>query len=96
MIVDLSVATALALIFLLLSWSWGRLTSGGKPLNPFKRGLLMFCFVFVLGMSYIMALISDLKWNRTLLFPLIVCWAAIVAGAAWCRYRWHKSDTPRF
>ncbi|MGH9538883.1 MAG: hypothetical protein ACRD3H_13225 [Terriglobales bacterium] len=59
MLSDFLVATALALIFLLLSWAWGRATSGGKPLNRFKRRLLTFAFIFVLGMVYIMVLVSD-------------------------------------
>ena len=73
MLGDFLIATALALIFLALSWSWGRATSGGKPLDQFKKGCSRSGFVFVLGMSYLMSylmtLISDLNWNRLLVFP---------------------------
>ena len=93
MLGDLLVATVLALIFLLLSWSLGRATSGGRPLNRFKRTLLTFSFIFMLGMAYIMVLVSDLNWNRGLLFPIIACWAVVIAGAAWYRYRREKSDS---
>jgi len=89
---DFLVATVLALIFLLLSWSWGRATSGGKPLNRFKRRLLTFGFIFLLGMAYIMVLASDLSWNRTLLFPVIACWGAVVSGVAWYCFRRQKQE----
>lgn len=93
MLADLLVATALALIFLLLGWLWGRATSSGKPLSRFKKELLTFAFVFVLGMGYIMALVSDLRWKRALLFPAIACWAASVAGVVWYRHRPRRSNS---
>lgn len=87
MVSDLLVATALALLFLLLSWSWGRATSAGKPLNRFKRTLLTYSFIFVLGMSYMMAFAADLRWPKILLFSSIGCWGAALAGVAWYRHR---------
>jgi hypothetical protein len=90
---DLFVATVFAVIFLVLSWWWGRVTSGGKPLNQFKKRLLAFSFIFVLGMAYLMVLVSDLNWNRALLFPVIACWAVSVAGVAWYRYWKQKSGS---
>jgi hypothetical protein len=73
---DFLVITGLALIFLLLSWLYGRLVSGGQPLNTFKRGILAYGFVFVLGMGYIMLLVADLHWAKELLLPLIGIWGA--------------------
>ena len=87
MLSDFLVATGLALIFLLLGWLWGRTTSAEKPLTPFKRRLLVYGFLFGLGMGYIIALVADLSRPRTLLFPAIACWGAVVALVAWCRYR---------
>ena len=40
LLVDLSVATGLALIFLLMTWLYGRVLSGGRPLNAFKKRVL--------------------------------------------------------
>jgi len=85
---DFLVTTGLALIFLLLSWSWGRATGGGQPLNRFKRRFLAFGFLFALGMGYIMLLVVDLAWPRGFLFPLIGCWGVVLAGIAW--YRYHR------
>jgi uncharacterized membrane protein len=90
---DLVVATVLALILLFLSWLSGRATGRGKPLNRFKRRLLTFSFIFVLGMGYMMALVSDLKWSRTLLFPAIVCWGLVVAAVAWYCSRREKPES---
>lgn len=92
MLSDVLVVSALALIFLLLAWLWGRATSAGKPLNPFKRRLLFYGFVFVLGMGYIMTFVGDLKWPRTLLFPAIACWGVVLGLVAWVRNRKQKCN----
>jgi hypothetical protein len=90
---DVLVATSLALIFLLLAWLWGRATSAGKPLNPFKRRLLFYGFAFVLGMGYIMTFFADLRWPRTLLFPALACWGVLLGSVAWIRYRRQKRSS---
>jgi hypothetical protein len=90
---DVLVATCLALIFLLLAWLWGRATSAGKPLNPFKRRLLFYGFAFVLGMGYIMTFSADLRWPRTWLFPAIACWGVVLGFVAWIRYRRQKRNS---
>lgn len=89
MVSDFLVGTGLALIFLFLSWLWGRATGAGKPLNLFKRRLLFYGFFFALGIVYIMVLVADLRWPRTLLFPAIACWGAILGFLAWFNYRRH-------
>lgn len=94
MVSDLLVATALALLFLALSWSWGRATGAGKPLNRFKRTLLAYSFVFVLGMSYMMAFGAELRWPKILLFSAIACWGAALAGVAWLRHRTRPTIPP--
>ena len=89
---DFLVITGLALIFLLLSWLYGRLVSGGHPLNAFKRGVLGYGFMFVLGMGYIMLLVADLHWAKELLFPLIGVWGGLVGLLAWWRHRRGRRD----
>ena len=89
MLTDFFVATGLALIFLLLSWSWGRATSAGKQLNPFKKTLLVYSFLFALEMGYIMALFANVKWPRALLFPSIACWGGLLGLVAWSR-KWRR------
>jgi hypothetical protein len=84
---DFSVYTGLALLFLLLSWSYGRALSGGRPLNTVKRRILLYAFVFVLGTMYIMLLVSDLRWSNDLLFPLTGVWGGIVGLMAWWRHQ---------
>jgi vacuolar-type H+-ATPase subunit I/STV1 len=85
--VDFLVATGLALIFLALSWSFARAVSGGRRLNPFKRKVLLYSFVFVLGEAYIMVFASHMHWLKELLFPMIGAWGAMLALVAWWRCR---------
>ena len=93
MLGDVLVVTGLALIFLLLAWLWGRATSAGKPLNPFKRRFLFYSFAFVLGMGYIMTFVGNLKWPRALLLPAISCWGVMLGLVAWVRYRKQKRNS---
>ncbi len=92
---DFLVATGLVLIFVLLSWAYGRVLSGGRPLNPFKRRLLIYASLFAMGMIYLMLLVSDLRWPKALLFPLIGLWAVTVGFVAWFRYRREKAQHER-
>lgn len=89
---DFSVATGLALLFLLLTWVYGRVLSAGRPLNAFKRRLLLHAFVFALGMMYLMLAVSDLGVSKELLFPLIGVWAGLVGLLAWWRHRRDRRD----
>ena len=73
---DFIVITALALVFLLLSWLYGRFLSGGHRLNAWKRRVLAYGFTFVLGMGYLTVLVADLHWPKDLLFPIIAGWGA--------------------
>jgi hypothetical protein len=84
---DMAVATGLALVFLLLSWSYGRVLSRGRPLNAFKKRLLGYGFLFALGMIYLMVFVSDLHWPRECLFPAIGLWGGTVGLLAWWRIR---------
>jgi hypothetical protein len=90
---DFLVATGLALIFLALSWVYGRVLSGGRRLNSFKRKLLLFGFVFVLGEAYIMMFASNLPLVTNLLFPLIGIWGLVVGLLAWWRLRRNSDGT---
>jgi hypothetical protein len=84
---DFLVVTGLIAVFVLLSWAYGRVLSGGRPLNRFKRRLLIYATLFIAGMSYLMLIVSDLDWSKELVFPLIGLWAVIVGLVAWWRYR---------
>jgi len=87
LLVDFSVATGVALLFLLLAWVSGRVLSGGEPLSRFKRMVLVYGFAFVLGTGYLMMLVADFHLRRERLFPAIVVWGAAVAAVAWWRGR---------
>ncbi len=84
---DFLVVTGVALGFLLVSWVYGRVLSAGRPLNAFKRIILVYGFMFVLGTGYLMLIVADLHWPKELLFPMIGVWGAVVALVAWWRYR---------
>ena len=91
---DFLVITGLALVFLLLSWVYGRVIGGGHPLSNFKRRVLGYGFIFVLGLGYLMVLVADLHWPKDLLFPLIAIWVAVVGFVLWWRYRREKRNVP--
>ena len=84
---NLSVATGLALLFLLMTWLYGRVLSGGRPLNAFKKKVLGYTFMFALGMVYLMALVAGLHWPKVVLFSAIGGWGGLVGLVAWWRYR---------
>lgn len=88
---DFLLIAGLALIFLLLSWFYGRVVSAGRPLNAFKRRVLGYGFAFVLGMGSLMVLVADLHWSKELLFPMIGGWGGVVGLVAWWRYRRAKT-----
>ena len=52
--------------------------------------VLVYGFTFVLGMGYIMVLVADMQWPRTVLFPSLACWGVVVGFVAWLRYRRHR------
>jgi hypothetical protein len=79
------IASAFALIFLLLYWIRGRKTSGWLPLNSFKTRLLVYGVVFVLGEAYLMVVFADLKWPRPLLFLAIASWGVLLSPGPWNR-----------
>lgn len=87
MLKDFLVVTMLVLLFILLSWSYGRALSGGRQLNPVKRRILTYASVFALGMMYLMVFVSDLGWPQRLMFPMIAIWGAAVGLVAWRRHR---------
>ncbi len=71
MVGDFVVASAGIVVFVLLSWGWVRSVSRGRPLNPFKRQLLIYSTVFVAGMVYLLVFAPDLGWSDDLMFSLI-------------------------
>jgi hypothetical protein len=94
---DLGVSTGVSLIFLAISWSFTRAVNSGRPFSPLQKRMLLYSFVFVLGMSYLMLLVSDMRWPTNLIFPMIGAWGGLVALAAWWRYRRARTEpgTPR-
>lgn len=95
LIKDFVVVTGLALLFLLVSWVYGRVLSKGGPLNAIKRGILLYAFVFALGMMYLMLLVSDLHWRMEWLFPLIAFWGVLLGLLAWRYHRGKHRRSPK-
>lgn len=90
---DFGVMTGLALIFLVLSWSYMRSLNLGRPLRPIQKKMLFYSFIFALGMCYLMLLAGDMHWPKSLLFPVIGIWGGVVGFVAWWRYRQSQSQT---
>jgi len=90
---DFGVMTGLALVFLALSWTYMRSLNLGRPLRPIQRKMLFYSFIFALGMCYLMLLVGDMHWPKSLLFPMIGIWGGVVGFVAWWRYRQSQSQT---
>ena len=54
----------IALLSVLLGWSYGRSIRRGQPLTPTMRKMLLYGFLYVLGSGYSFALASMLGWER--------------------------------
>jgi hypothetical protein len=75
----------LALVFLVLGWPYARLASGGRPLNPVQKKMLLYGFWFVLGMGYLVLLASKLRLPDWMWAAMIIGWAIFLAALAWWR-----------
>jgi uncharacterized membrane protein YoaK (UPF0700 family) len=80
----------IALVFLLLGWSYGRSITRGQPLTATMRKILLYGFIFVLGTGY-SAVLDAMFGSRTpwVVFPAV--WAVLLSVDAWLRSR--KKDT---
>jgi hypothetical protein len=90
---DLGVVVGLALVFLGLSWSYIRSINIDRPLTPIQRKMLLYSFLFVLGMGCVMLLAAHLHWRKQLLFPLIGIWGALLAAIAWWQYKYRSEES---
>ncbi|HVZ59961.1 MAG TPA: hypothetical protein VG892_04160 [Terriglobales bacterium] len=84
--------TGLALIFLALSWSYMRSLNSGGALRPSQKKILLYSFIFALGMCYLMLLVGDMHWPKSLSFPMIGIWGVVVGFLAWWRYRQSRNQ----
>lgn len=92
--VDFLVVNGFVAIFVLLTWAYGRVLSGGGRLNAFKRRFLIYASIFAAGMSYLMLAVSDLRLRKDLLFPFIAIWGALVGVLAWWRSKRARTRIP--
>jgi len=87
---DFLVAFLLSLLFLGLSWGWGRAVRHGEPLTRVQRLMLLYSYLLALGMSECMAghkyLANWFHWERAWIATLIA-WTLVIAVIAWFRHR---------
>jgi len=76
-LVDIFAPPILALVLLLLGWSFVRVLTGA-PLTPYFRKLLLYTCLFVLGMGYAMAAVAVFAWPRWTILVLSLAWAGIL------------------
>ena len=84
---DVLMPLALALVFLILGWPYARSVSGGRPLNPVQRKMLLYGFWYVLGMGYLVVAANALRLPDWMWVAVIVAWSLLLALVAWGRYR---------
>jgi len=84
---DILVPLVGASIFQFLSWSYMRSVHRGQPLTPVMKGMLRYGFFGALGMGYIFAAGSLLRWPIHGWYALTLLWFAFLGGIAYWRYR---------
>jgi hypothetical protein len=85
------IAPPLAAIgWLLISWLYARAVSLGRPLSAVQKGMIIYGFIFVLGMGYLIMMGGALHWQKTAIFPCIGIWAGAVGLLAWSR-KWGRT-----
>lgn len=96
---DLIFANGGALGYLLLTWGWLRSANGGQSLRPSQKKMLLYSFVFFLGMAYLMMLGSWFHLPTTIWFVAIGVWGVVLALILWVRYarnkRLHGDPAPK-
>jgi hypothetical protein len=87
---DFLVSFVLSLIFLALSWGWARTVRRGQPMTRVQKLMLLYSYLFALGMSECMAghkyLANWFHWERAWIAAIII-WAMVIAAVAWLRHR---------
>ena len=82
-----------AVAWLFLSWLYARAVSLGRPLNRVQKGMIVYGFLFVLGMGYLLMFGGALHWQKVALFLSVALWGGLVAAVAWWRYRKAKTHS---
>jgi hypothetical protein len=77
----------IAAVFVGLGYAYGRGVNRGRPLPSTHRKMLLFGTLFVLGMGYLMAIVSTLQWPGTWAIFLSIVWGIILACIAYARSR---------
>lgn len=83
---DLIFANGGALVYLLLVWGWSRSVNAGRPLTPWQKKLLLYSFVFILGMVYLMMFGSWFHLPTAIWFIAIGFWGAFLVLILWRRH----------
>jgi hypothetical protein len=94
---DLLVPPVLTLIGSVLGYLWCRTVRRGKPVSSIQRNMLFYFAVFILGMTYAMALHGQiaalLHWQNAWVAAILV-WSALLSAIAWIRYRRDREKRP--
>lgn len=86
---NIAISVTLALAFLILAWFRSdRTNRGDVRRSPGRRTLLALGYgiVFVAGEVYLIALITDLRLPRVLLFLAEASWGILLGSGLWYRH----------
>jgi hypothetical protein len=87
--INLAVSVVLAVAFVLLAWFRSDRTNRGPARRSVGGRLLLtrgYGIVFVAGEVYLIALITDLRLPRVLLFLAEVSWGVLLGSGVWYRH----------
>jgi hypothetical protein len=77
----------MTLVFLALSWSYGRAIRGRRPFTPFMRVATVYGALFLLGMYYVISVGSYLHWPTPWMVAGSTIWGLLVVYVAWRRHK---------
>jgi hypothetical protein len=84
---DLIIGNGGVLVYLLLGWGWLRSVNGGRSLRPSQKKMLLYSFVFILGMVYLMMFGSWLHLPPVVWFIAIGVWGVVLVLILWRRHK---------
>lgn len=82
---DFLVATGVGLTFFSLGWLATRAIFLGKSPPRHLKTALVYGFLFILGMTYIMMIVSWLNWAPRTIVAAVLIWGALLAYIGWRR-----------
>lgn len=94
LLVDLFAPPAGALLFLAMTWAYGRALRGSSPLTPVMKGIMVYGSLFLLGMLYAVSVGTALSLRVIWIVLVSALWAVLLGGVAWRHTHRARATSP--